>query len=153
MFTFRLHHLISSLPFVEFTYFSSIVSELDRIASWQFDIFSLTSSTQGWPLIHVAYHLFESYGLIDRLDLNRHLLCNFLVAVEHGSNINGNFFHSSVHAADMLQVCARFGSCVVLLNESAIAYAVSSPISVSGSFHSAGVSFVDRRPPSRQPYV
>lgn len=67
----------------------------------------------------MAYHLFESYGLIDRLALNRRLLCNFFVAVEHGSNINGNYFHSSVHAADMLQVCASLCECFLFLNESA----------------------------------
>ena len=82
-----------------------MIMEFDRISFWGFDVFRVASASRGWPLIHVAFVLFHSYDLFNRLGISASTFVNFMVHIEYGCNYSNNAFHNSLHVADMLQAC------------------------------------------------
>ncbi|KAK0148135.1 High affinity cAMP-specific 3',5'-cyclic phosphodiesterase 7A [Merluccius polli] len=75
---------------------------LDKVGSWNFDIFLFDKLTNGNSLITLTFHLLNQYGLVELFQLDMVKLWRFLVMVQedyHGHNP----YHNGVHAADVTQ--------------------------------------------------
>lgn len=75
----------------------------DSIRSWRFDIFEFGEATYGQPLLYMAYKVFERYDLLTKFEIDERKFVSLLMAVEHAYNLQNNAYHSSLHAADVLQ--------------------------------------------------
>ncbi|WPT16012.1 cAMP-specific 3',5'-cyclic phosphodiesterase 4D [Picochlorum sp. SENEW3] len=85
---------------------SDVSKILDKIHDWEeFDVFELASTTQGTPLRAVVEYELEALGVIERLGLDRDKLTSFLKDLEEAYS-NENPYHSSTHAADVVQTVA-----------------------------------------------
>ena len=74
---------------------------LEKMDSWDFDVFALDEATGGRPLVVGGTHLIRRLGLLERLRIPVETLANFLDVVEaryHASNP----FHNALHATDTL---------------------------------------------------
>eukprot|EP00741_Cyanophora_paradoxa_P018983 tig00021108_g18326.t1 len=79
-----------------------VASMLSRCDRWLgFDVFRLTELTKGRPLLVLGSHLFERYGLVERLKLSPTRLSTFLAKLEQ--RYMENPYHNGTHAADVLQ--------------------------------------------------
>eukprot|EP00286_Rhodomonas_abbreviata_P002253 CAMPEP_0181347584 /NCGR_PEP_ID=MMETSP1101-20121128/33957_1 /TAXON_ID=46948 /ORGANISM="Rhodomonas abbreviata, Strain Caron Lab Isolate" /LENGTH=435 /DNA_ID=CAMNT_0023459809 /DNA_START=408 /DNA_END=1715 /DNA_ORIENTATION=- len=74
---------------------------LGNVQDWCWDVFELQEVTEGRALQTLAWHLFHSWGLVEKFHFDEKVLQNFLQFVE--SSYNDNDFHNSTHAADVLQ--------------------------------------------------
>ncbi|KAJ8376645.1 hypothetical protein SKAU_G00072250 [Synaphobranchus kaupii] len=75
---------------------------LERVGSWNFDIFLFDRLTNGNSLINLTFHLFNQYGLIELFQLDMVKLHRFLVMVQEDYH-QQNPYHNAVHAADVTQ--------------------------------------------------
>uniref|UniRef100_A0A3B5LPC9 Phosphodiesterase n=1 Tax=Xiphophorus couchianus TaxID=32473 RepID=A0A3B5LPC9_9TELE len=75
---------------------------LEKVGSWNFDIFLFDKLTNGNSLITLTLHLLNQYGLVDLFQLDMVKLWRFLVLVQEDYH-NDNPYHNSVHAADVTQ--------------------------------------------------
>jgi len=74
---------------------------LNRIDTWDFDVFELAELTNGQPLAYLSYVLLERHGLLERCHLDVFKLRCFLRLTEQAYR-SCNPFHNSVHACDVL---------------------------------------------------
>jgi 3',5'-cyclic-nucleotide phosphodiesterase len=79
-----------------------IVSEFDRVDSWNFDVFKLTKLTNDHTLFITGYALFVKYDLLNKFNIPEKVLINWLKEIEKGYHPNP--YHTAMHAADVLQV-------------------------------------------------
>ncbi|XP_038047400.1 calcium/calmodulin-dependent 3',5'-cyclic nucleotide phosphodiesterase 1C-like isoform X2 [Patiria miniata] len=75
---------------------------LNRLSSWDFNIFHLEQVTGGHSLRFLGMQLFQKYDLINTFQLDPTNLYKCLVAIETGYH-NGNPYHNALHAADVTQ--------------------------------------------------
>uniref|UniRef100_W5MBP0 Phosphodiesterase n=1 Tax=Lepisosteus oculatus TaxID=7918 RepID=W5MBP0_LEPOC len=75
---------------------------LEKVGSWNFDIFLFDRLTNGNSLVSLTFHLFNQYGLIDLFQLDMVKLRRFLVMVQEDYH-SQNPYHNAVHAADVTQ--------------------------------------------------
>ncbi|KAM3866258.1 high affinity 3',5'-cyclic-AMP phosphodiesterase 7A-like [Diretmus argenteus] len=75
---------------------------LQKVGSWDFDIFLFDRLTNGNSLVSLTFHLFVQYGLIQLFQLDLVKLRHFLVMVQEDYR-SQNPYHNSVHAADVTQ--------------------------------------------------
>eukprot|EP00163_Fabomonas_tropica_P007413 TRINITY_DN1712_c0_g1_i7.p1 TRINITY_DN1712_c0_g1~~TRINITY_DN1712_c0_g1_i7.p1 ORF type:complete len:762 (-),score=166.13 TRINITY_DN1712_c0_g1_i7:554-2839(-) len=75
---------------------------LERVDHWDFDIFQLSHLTGGKALYVLAMTLFDRYGILERYQIKKHELENFLRAIQSGYRVQ-NLYHNSIHSANMLQ--------------------------------------------------
>eukprot|EP00475_Leptophrys_vorax_P034127 TRINITY_DN5472_c0_g1_i1.p1 TRINITY_DN5472_c0_g1~~TRINITY_DN5472_c0_g1_i1.p1 ORF type:complete len:613 (-),score=118.59 TRINITY_DN5472_c0_g1_i1:30-1817(-) len=74
---------------------------LSKVNSWnEFDVFLLDDLTNGQPLTHLAYFLFEHSGLFDKLDISKTTFLNCFQSIEEG--YLDVPYHNRVHAADVM---------------------------------------------------
>ncbi|XP_066576538.1 high affinity 3',5'-cyclic-AMP phosphodiesterase 7A isoform X2 [Amia ocellicauda] len=75
---------------------------LEKVGSWNFDIFLFDRLTNGNSLVTLTFHLFKQYGLIELFQLDMVKLRRFLVMVQEDYH-SQNPYHNAVHAADVTQ--------------------------------------------------
>ncbi|XP_036377216.1 high affinity cAMP-specific 3',5'-cyclic phosphodiesterase 7A isoform X3 [Megalops cyprinoides] len=75
---------------------------LEKVGSWNFDIFLFDRLTNGNSLVSLTFHLFNHYGLIELFQLDMVKLRRFLVMVQEDYH-RQNPYHNAVHAADVTQ--------------------------------------------------
>ena len=74
---------------------------LEGVDEWDWDIWRLKEVTKGRPLQTLGWHLLHKWDLIGQLKLDCTVVRNWLVFVE--GLYQDNAYHSSTHAADVLQ--------------------------------------------------
>ncbi|KAM4606480.1 high affinity 3',5'-cyclic-AMP phosphodiesterase 7A isoform 2-T2 [Polymixia lowei] len=75
---------------------------LEKVGSWNFDIFLFDRLTNGNSLITLTFHLLNQYGLVELFQLDMVKLWRFLVMVQEDYHSN-NPYHNAIHAADVTQ--------------------------------------------------
>ncbi|MBN3272380.1 PDE7A phosphodiesterase, partial [Polyodon spathula] len=75
---------------------------LEKVGSWNFDIFLFDRLSNGNSLVSLTFHLFKRYGLIEIFRLDMVKLRRFLVMVQEDYH-SQNPYHNAVHAADVTQ--------------------------------------------------
>uniref|UniRef100_A0A672T044 Phosphodiesterase n=1 Tax=Sinocyclocheilus grahami TaxID=75366 RepID=A0A672T044_SINGR len=75
---------------------------LEKVGSWNFDIFLFDRLTNGNSLVFLTFNLLNQYGLIELFQLDMVKLRRFLVLVQEDYH-NQNPYHNAVHAADVTQ--------------------------------------------------
>uniref|UniRef100_A0A672J0H9 Phosphodiesterase n=1 Tax=Salarias fasciatus TaxID=181472 RepID=A0A672J0H9_SALFA len=75
---------------------------LEKVGTWNFDIFLFDRLTNGNSLITLTSHLLNQYGLVELFQLDMVKLWRFLVMVQEDYH-SGNPYHNAVHAADVTQ--------------------------------------------------
>ncbi|XP_073719748.1 high affinity 3',5'-cyclic-AMP phosphodiesterase 7A isoform X4 [Misgurnus anguillicaudatus] len=75
---------------------------LEKVGSWNFNIFLFDRLTNGNSLVFLTFHLLNQYGLIELFQLDMVKLRRFLVLVQEDYH-NQNPYHNAVHAADVTQ--------------------------------------------------
>nr|XP_046148764.1 high affinity cAMP-specific 3',5'-cyclic phosphodiesterase 7A-like isoform X1 [Oncorhynchus gorbuscha] len=75
---------------------------LERVATWNFDIFLYDRLTNGNSLVTLTFHLLNQYGLLELFQLDMVKLWRFLVMVQEDYH-SLNPYHNAVHAADVTQ--------------------------------------------------
>jgi len=79
----------------------TIIQQLGRIDSWDYDVFGLTHSTNRCPLFFTAYDLLHRHALVARFGIAEGTLHRLLQVIEAGYHPNP--YHNNVHAADVVQ--------------------------------------------------
>ncbi|KAG9347966.1 hypothetical protein JZ751_003985 [Albula glossodonta] len=90
------------LHFLDHDYTGQAKCMLEKVGSWNFDIFIFDRLTNGNSLINLTFHLFNHYGLIELFQLDMVKLRRFLVMVQEDYH-RQNPYHNAVHAADVTQ--------------------------------------------------
>ncbi|XP_043921782.1 high affinity cAMP-specific 3',5'-cyclic phosphodiesterase 7A [Protopterus annectens] len=80
---------------------------LEKVGSWNFDIFLFDRLTNGNSLIKLVFHVFNTYGLIEHFRLDMIKLHRFLVLIQEDYH-SQNPYHNAVHAADVTQAMHCF---------------------------------------------
>ncbi|KPP63342.1 high affinity cAMP-specific 3',5'-cyclic phosphodiesterase 7A-like [Scleropages formosus] len=80
----------------------SVQCMLEKIGSWNFNIFLFDRLTNGNSLVTLTFHLFNHYGLIELFRLDMVKLRRFLVMIQEDYH-SRNPYHNAVHAADVTQ--------------------------------------------------
>ncbi|KAM6978115.1 high affinity 3',5'-cyclic-AMP phosphodiesterase 7A isoform 2-T2 [Aplochiton taeniatus] len=75
---------------------------LEKVGTWNFDIFIFDRLTNGNSLVTLTFHLLNQYGLIELFQLDMVKLWRFLVMVQEDYHTQ-NPYHNAVHAADVTQ--------------------------------------------------
>ncbi|XP_028822671.1 high affinity 3',5'-cyclic-AMP phosphodiesterase 7A isoform X3 [Denticeps clupeoides] len=75
---------------------------LEKVGSWNFDIFLFDRLTNGNSLVTLTFHLLNRFGLIELFQLDMVKLRRFLVLVQDDYH-SQNPYHNAVHAADVTQ--------------------------------------------------
>ena len=80
---------------------TSVMAVLDKMESWDFDVFALQEATNGHGLVVGGVHLMTSMGVLDKIPVPKDKLATFLQNIERGY-VPTNPFHNAVHAADVM---------------------------------------------------
>ncbi|KAK5849712.1 hypothetical protein PBY51_014024 [Eleginops maclovinus] len=80
---------------------------LEKVGTWNFDIFLFDRLTNGNSLITLTFHLLNQYGLVELFQLDMVKLWRFLVMVQEDYH-SDNPYHNAVHAADVTQAMYCF---------------------------------------------
>jgi hypothetical protein len=78
-----------------------ILDILQRVNSWNFDIFDLDRSSAGHSVIFIAYCYFQTYSLMETFKIQEPVARRYFACVEAGYRIE-NEYHNHVHAADVM---------------------------------------------------
>ena len=72
----------------------------ESLNSWDFDLIKLDQATGGKPLALLAFALIQSFGLIERLEIDVGKLKKYLLSFER--LYNPCLYHNPMHAADVM---------------------------------------------------
>ncbi|KAL2085187.1 hypothetical protein ACEWY4_018507 [Coilia grayii] len=92
----------SPLHILDEDYLGQAKCMLEKVGSWNFDIFLFDRLTNGNSLVTLTFHLLNQYGLIELFQLDMVKLRRFLVMVQEDYH-SQNPYHNAVHAADVTQ--------------------------------------------------
>lgn len=90
---------------------SSITERLRLMSRWDFDVFDFSTSTGCRPLAFISYEIFERFRLFERLRLPEVIFIAFVNRIEHDYCFDlakRNPYHTSLHAADVVQAVGHF---------------------------------------------
>ncbi|KAH3764712.1 cAMP-specific 3',5'-cAMP phosphodiesterase 4 [Pelomyxa schiedti] len=73
-----------------------------KLNTWNFDIFEYTQNAEGHALSTMACLLLRHHGLIEEFGINERIFMEFGLTVEQ-CYIDTNIYHTSLHAADVMQ--------------------------------------------------
>ena len=100
--TARPHTQLHSPVFLTPSAENALASSLSSLSVWnQFNIFQVSAHSQGWPLTFTFTAIVTQLNLVGKWGIDAVLLSNFIREVERGYFANP--YHSSTHAADVLQ--------------------------------------------------
>ena len=98
------HSLLHSPIYLTPTAESALATSLSQLSVWnQFNIFHVSARSQGWPLTFTFTTIVTQLNLMGKWGLDAVLVSNFIREVERGYFAVP--YHSSTHAADVLQHC------------------------------------------------
>ncbi|XP_069672167.1 high affinity cAMP-specific and IBMX-insensitive 3',5'-cyclic phosphodiesterase 8B isoform X3 [Periplaneta americana] len=80
---------------------------LDTSLLWDFDIFKLEELSVKRPLVYLGMNLMNHFDVSSSLGCDESVLHNWLVIIEMNYN-SKNSYHTSTHAADVMQATAGF---------------------------------------------
>ncbi|XP_021913481.1 high affinity cAMP-specific and IBMX-insensitive 3',5'-cyclic phosphodiesterase 8-like isoform X2 [Zootermopsis nevadensis] len=80
---------------------------LDTSLLWDFDIFKLEELSSKRPLVYLGMNLMNHFDVSSSLGCDENVLHNWLVIIEMNYN-SKNSYHTSTHAADVMQATAGF---------------------------------------------
>ncbi|XP_030892410.1 high affinity cAMP-specific 3',5'-cyclic phosphodiesterase 7A isoform X3 [Leptonychotes weddellii] len=99
---FRGTTVSNSLNILDDDYNGQAKCMLEKVGSWNFDIFLFDRLTNGNSLVSLTFHLFSLHGLIEYFHLDMMKLRRFLVMIQEDYH-SQNPYHNAVHAADVTQ--------------------------------------------------
>ena len=100
--TARPHTLLHSPVYLTPSAENVLAQSLSCLSVWnQFNIFHVSAHSQGWPLTFTFTAIVTQLNLVGKWGVDAVLLSNFIREVERGYFANP--YHSSTHAADVLQ--------------------------------------------------
>ncbi|KAJ3090896.1 Calcium/calmodulin-dependent 3',5'-cyclic nucleotide phosphodiesterase 1C [Quaeritorhiza haematococci] len=79
----------------------TLVSLLERVDHWNWELFELNDASRGWPLFTLAHYLFLRSDLYSKLHIPKDTFLSFLTKIETGYHPEAPY-HNSLHAADVL---------------------------------------------------
>lgn len=80
---------------------------LDTSLLWDFDIFRLEELSVKRPLVYLGMNLMNHFDVCSSLGCEENVLHNWLIVIEENYNAK-NTYHTSTHAADVMQATAGF---------------------------------------------
>ncbi|PSN58085.1 High affinity cAMP-specific and IBMX-insensitive 3' [Blattella germanica] len=80
---------------------------LDTSLLWDFDIFKLEELSSKRPLVYLGMNLMNHFDVSSSLGVDESILYNWLTIIEINYN-SKNSYHTSTHAADVMQATAGF---------------------------------------------
>jgi len=87
----------------------AVYEELQKIDSWNFDVFKVSTLCNGRPLQIIFHYILHARGFLKEFKIPTNVLENFMEAVETGyHNVP---YHNNLHAADVLQSLHIFFQC------------------------------------------
>ncbi|KAI9206711.1 uncharacterized protein BJ171DRAFT_597362 [Polychytrium aggregatum] len=86
---------------------SRINEVLEKIDSWDFNIFELNEATQGRPLFYLTKAIFDRCNFKGHFNIEESVLDSFLTKIESGYNKNVPY-HNSMHGADVMHAIYYF---------------------------------------------
>ena len=96
------HSLLHSPIYLTPTQESALATSLSHLSVWnQFNVFHVSARSQGWPLTFTFTTIITQLNLMGKFGLDAVLVSNFIREVERGYFAIP--YHSSTHAADVLQ--------------------------------------------------
>lgn len=95
------------LPVLDQSVEKQVDALLEKMEEWDFDIFALAELTNGRPLFFITFALFTRHDLLRKFNIPEAKLRRFLTIIEDGY-FNGNPYHNSTHAADVVQTLNYF---------------------------------------------
>ncbi|XP_062336484.1 high affinity cAMP-specific 3',5'-cyclic phosphodiesterase 7A-like isoform X1 [Osmerus eperlanus] len=93
---------LNPLSILDDDYLGQAKCMLNKVGTWDFDIFLFDRLTNGNSLVNLTFHLFNQYGLIELFQLDMVKLRRFLVMIQEDYR-RQNPYHNAVHAADVTQ--------------------------------------------------
>lgn len=83
---------------------SSIINNLlQSCLDWSFDIFRLEQITERRPLVYLGMELFRRFEVFAALNIDE-TTCKAWFSVIEANYHSSNTYHTSTHAADVMQV-------------------------------------------------
>lgn len=89
----------------------AVVERLRLVTRWDFDVFEFGANTESRPLAYISYELFVRFRLFDRLRVPEQVFTAFLNRIELDYCFEPekpNPYHTSLHAADVVQAVGHF---------------------------------------------
>ncbi|XP_068160697.1 dual specificity calcium/calmodulin-dependent 3',5'-cyclic nucleotide phosphodiesterase 1A [Antennarius striatus] len=101
IFVERMYRRASSLSGLNYP--QNVITELKRIDTWSFNVFTLNDASGDHALKFVFYELLTRYDLINRFKIPVPALLSFVDSLEVGYSKHKNPYHNLIHAADVTQ--------------------------------------------------
>jgi hypothetical protein len=89
----------------------AVIERLRLVTRWDFDVFEFSSNTEERPLAYISYELFVRFKLFELLHVQEHVFTAFINRLEHlycFDPTQPNRYHTSLHAADVVQAVGHF---------------------------------------------
>jgi hypothetical protein len=89
----------------------AVIERLRLVTRWDFDVFEFSSNTEARPLAYIGYELFVRFKLFEQLHVHEQVFTAFINRLEHlycFDPSKPNPYHTSLHAADVVQAVGHF---------------------------------------------
>jgi hypothetical protein len=83
-----------------------VAEALEKVDSWDFDIFQLRSCTQDHALVYAGHRIFQRHNFLVDFNIDKDTLISFFGQVE--ASYPHNPYHNRSHGADVLQAVHTF---------------------------------------------
>eukprot|EP01137_Pigoraptor_chileana_P035833 Opistho-2@30482 len=87
---------------------TEVSAALEHINRWDFNMFDLETATMGHPLCALTFEVMFKLGLFESFAIDPTQMKRFLLALESGYMNHNAVYHTSTHAADVLQAMFVF---------------------------------------------